>query len=152
MADKKYKQGLYIPRHPEKYVGDINKIVYRSSWEYHMDEFLDNNPNILRWKSEPIAIPYVHPFKKDKAGNPKIARYFPDYWVEYKNKQGEIIQEILEVKPKKETKMSRARNPKSKLYEELTLQINIAKWKSAQDFCKSKGINFHLITESSLFR
>lgn len=29
----KYYQGKYKPKNPEKYVGDINNIIFRSSWE-----------------------------------------------------------------------------------------------------------------------
>jgi hypothetical protein len=152
VPSKKFKQGYYTPKHPDKYVGDLTKIIYRSSWEYKMNEFLDNNPNVLRWGSEPFGIPYIHPFKKDKNGKPKIARYFPDYWIQYKNKQGEVVEEIIEIKPKKQTKQSRARNPQSKLYEDLTFAVNIQKWKYAQEFCDKKNIKFRILTELSIFR
>ena len=111
-----------------------------------MNKFLDNNPNVIHWSSEPIAIPYVKPT------DGKVHRYYPDYWVEYRNKRGELIQEIFEVKPKKQTKRSRTRNPKSKLYEDITFAINVAKWQAAQEFCKSRGMNFKIITETSLFK
>jgi hypothetical protein len=69
-------QGYFKPRHPEKYVGDVNKIRFMSSWELQADKFLDDNPNVLRWSSEEIVIPYVKPT------DGKVHRYYPDYWVE----------------------------------------------------------------------
>ncbi len=149
---KNFRQGYYVPKHPEKYVGKLDKIAYRSSWEFCMDEFLDNNPNVLRWSSEPFAIPYLHPFKKDKSGNPRITRYFPDYWIQYRNKQGEVIEEIVEIKPKQQTKRSYSRNPKTKIYEDATLAINISKWKYATEFCKTHNMTFRILTEHSIFK
>lgn len=146
MAAQKFKQGYYVPKHPEKYIGDVNKIVYRSSWEYKMDEFLDNNPNVLQWASESIAVPYVKPT------DGKIHKYYPDYYVKYRNKQGEIIEEILEVKPQKQTRRSRTRNPKNKLFEDIQFAINVAKWKYCQEFCNKHNIKFRLVTENTLFR
>ena len=29
-----YRSGKYEPKNPEKYIGDIHNIIYRSSWEY----------------------------------------------------------------------------------------------------------------------
>jgi len=26
-------KGKYTPKHPEKYIGDVKKIIYRSLWE-----------------------------------------------------------------------------------------------------------------------
>lgn len=141
----KYHQGYYTLKHPEKYVGDTSKIRYMSSWELHLHEFFDNNPHVLRWASEEIAIPYVKPT------DGKIHRYFPDYWVEFRNKNGDIVQEIIELKPKAQTKAPRAKS-KRKLVESVQLAINIAKWKSAQEFCKQRGIAFRIVTETSIFK
>lgn len=141
-----YKQGWYKPKHPEKYVGDVTKIRYMSSWEHKMHQFLDNNPNILQWSSEEIKIPYMHPFKK------KVTVYLPDYWVKYKNKKGKIIQEIIEVKPSHQTRPTRRRKPKQRLYEQATYAINIMKWRAAQQFCDKYNIKFRLLTEKELFK
>ena len=56
--------------------------------------YCDNNPNILEWGSEEIIIPYKSPLDK------KVHRYFPDFFIKYKNSSGKIIREIIEVKPK----------------------------------------------------
>jgi len=143
---KRFKQGWFTPRHPEKYVGEVTKIRYMSSWELSTDEFFDNNPNVLRWSSEEIAIPYVKPTTG------KVHRYFPDYWIEYKDSKGQIIQEIIEVKPLNQTRRSRSRNPKTKLYEEITFAINKAKWVACQQFCDKYGIKFSIWTEKQIYK
>ncbi len=142
----RFKQGWYTPLNPEKYVGDITKIRYMSSWELAFNRFLDNNPNILRWASEEIAIPYIKPT------DGKVHRYFPDYWIEYNNKAGEIVNEIIEIKPKSQTRRSKTRNPKSKLYDDITFAINTAKWQYAQKWCNEHNMRFHIITEGELFK
>jgi hypothetical protein len=101
-------QGYFKPRHPEKYVGDVNKIRFMSSWELQADKFLDDNPNVLRWSSEEIVIPYVKPT------DGKVHRYYPDYWVEYRNKHGDVVSEIWEVKPETQTKPPKTRGKKKK--------------------------------------
>lgn len=141
---KTFKQGVYSPRHPEKYVGDPSKIVFRSSWELEMCRMLDNNKNILRWSSEEIAIPYLKPTTG------KVHRYYPDFWVEYRDRNGQIKQELIEIKPYAQVNP----NVKSRLteYDKLTYAINVAKWQAAQQFCDKKGIKFRILTENSMFR
>jgi len=55
---KKSFKGLYRPTNPKKYVGDPNRIVYRSLLERRMMVYLDNNPDIVYWASEEIAVRY----------------------------------------------------------------------------------------------
>ena len=42
-AATKYHQGFFKPNHPEKYMGDITHIVYRSGLELSFMTFLDQN-------------------------------------------------------------------------------------------------------------
>lgn len=144
--EKNFRQGFFTPKNPDKYVGDVSKIRYMSSWELEFHNFLDNNPNVLSWSSEEIAIPYLKPTDR------KIHRYYPDYWVKYKDRDGNIIQEIIEVKPHKETRKTRARNPKTRLYEDITYAINVAKWRAAKQFCDKYGIKFRIVTERKIFK
>ena len=158
--ETKYSQGQYICRHPEKYKGNPDKIKFRSSWELEYNKFLDNNTSILEWSTEEIAIPYFKP------NTQRVHRYFPDYWVKYRNKAGEIKQEIIEVKPAKEAynavfliehdfrtmPVSKSKNPKTRTYEQLTTLVNAAKWKAAMDFCHKYSMKFRVVTEHQLFR
>lgn len=139
----KFKQGYFSPRHPEKYVGDSTKIRYMSSWELSFDRFLDGNPHILRWSSETIAIPYIKPT------DGRIHRYYPDYWIEYINKEGEIIQEILEIKPKSQAGGKAV--GRMTMYEKVQYAINCSKWESCKNFCDQRGIVFRVLTEEDLF-
>ena len=54
----KTAQGYYKVQHPEKYIGDPNLVIYRSSWEASFCRWCDFSPSILRWSSEPIKVPY----------------------------------------------------------------------------------------------
>lgn len=141
-------KGMFVPRNPEKYVGDIRKIRYMSSWEYEFHKALDNNINVLRWASEEIKIPYVKPTDN------KIHHYYPDYWVEYKNRDGQIIQEIIEVKPASQTVPPKrvGKKKQTQLYESVRFAINVAKWRACQEFCNKYNMKFRIITENQMFR
>ena len=145
---RRYRQGWYTPRHPEKYRGDSTKIRYMSSWEQHTHRFLDGNPNVLEWSSEEIAIPYIKPTDQ------RVHRYLPDYWVKFMNKRGEIVEEIWEVKPAKEVSRPKTvgKSRKYQLIESVTYAINTAKWRAAEFYCKKHGYKFRLMTETQLFK
>jgi hypothetical protein len=134
--------GKYIPKYPEKYVGDVQNIEFRSKWEIRFMEFCDANMNILKWGSEEIYIPYVKPTTK------KVHRYYPDFFIMYKNSKGQIVKEIIEIKPKKEVALTK----KSSLYDKVAIAINMAKWEAAKQFCTAHGMSFPVLTEDSLFR
>lgn len=138
----KYKQGLYTPINVEKYLGDPTKVRYMSSWELRMFQFLDNNPNILKWGSEEIKIPYIKPTDK------KVHMYWPDFFIIYKDKQGRIKQELIEVKPLKQTKPPRKN---ASMYEKLTYAVNCSKWQAAAEWCKQNNVEFRLLTEKQIY-
>lgn len=149
-ADSKRKR--FKLRHPEKYIGDASNIIFRSTWEAYAFNFCDNNPNILRWGSEEITIPYLKPILTNRGVDFKISKYYPDLYVEYKNKNGELIKELIEIKPKKETRLSKARNPATKIYENLTYMVNTAKWEAAKKWCMENDVKFCVVTEETLFK
>jgi hypothetical protein len=146
--------GEFTPKHPEKYVSGRRgkkKIIYRSSWEREFNKFLDNNPNVIQWSSEEIGIPYVKPTSRR---HNKVHIYYPDYWVKYKNKRGEIIQEIIEVKPIAQVNKPSTVGKKKmqQLREAITWEINKAKWKAATDYCNKYGMKFRIVSENKMFR
>ena len=143
---RKFRQGMFKPNNPHKYKGDVNNIRYMSSWELKLQEFLDNNPNVLEWSSETIRIPYIKPT------DGRVHHYLPDFYVKVKVKDGNIREEIIEVKPFKETRESKARKPSTLLYEQVTYQVNLAKWAAAEAWCKQRGFHFRILTERSLFK
>lgn len=142
---RQYKQGYYKPNNPEKYRGDPTNIAYRSGWEKLVMISLDNNPAILEWSSEEIVIPYISPLDGKKH------RYYPDFWVKAQTKDG-IQQQIIEVKPKKETMEPKKKKKitESYIYEVTTWGKNQAKWAAADAFCRERGWTFRLLTEEHL--
>lgn len=146
----RFQQGYYKPKNPHKYLGDTDKIRYMSSYELETHRFLDNNPNVLLWQSEEIAIPYLKPT------DGKVHKYYPDYWVEYVTKHGEIKRMLVEVKPSSQTKAPRA-NRKHALYEQLTYAVNRAKWEAAIKWCEYQSkvdeipVEFRIVTERKIF-
>jgi hypothetical protein len=144
--DKKYYQGKFNPQNPQKYNGNYKNIIYRSSWELHFMRYCDRNENILEWGSEEIFIPYISPLDN------KIHRYFPDFFVKIQEKTGNIKKYIIEIKPKKQTipPIKKTKITKSFIYEATTYEVNKAKWKAAEEFCKDHMIYFKIITEDDL--
>lgn len=140
MADK-WRQGYFTPKNPDKYIGDVNSIFLRSSWEFSFARFVDGNPNVLKWSSEEIAIEYFNPVKK------RPAQYYPDFYVKYQNKRGEIHEEIIEVKPYDQVQ----RPTKGNKYENAQWAVNMSKWEQAIKYCKMRKIKFRVLTERSLY-
>jgi len=143
-----YKQGLFKPVNPKKYIGDPTNIVYRSGWEKRVMDWLDTNINVVRWASEEIVIPYVSPIDN------KVHRYFTDFYVEAVGRDGETRKMILEVKPKAQTQEPKRPQRTTKRYitEVMTYGVNQAKWAAAEAYCRNKGWEFRLITETELFK
>lgn len=139
----KFAQGVYIPKNPEKYIGNRNPI-YRSSWELSFMMFCDNNPAIIQWASEAIQIQYVNPFK---VGNRKNTIYVPDFFIHYVDKNGKKHYEIIEIKPYKQT----PREAKSK-HDKMAAALNELKWRAARAFAKNQGMTFRVITERDIYK
>ena len=142
-----YKQGFFKPKNPKKYIGDPTNIVYRSGWERRVMQSLDDNLNVIRWASEEVVIPYRSPVDN------KIHRYFVDFYVEAIGRDGETRIMLLEVKPKDQTQEPKKpkRTTKRFITEVMTYGVNQAKWKAAEEYCKSKGWEFQILTEQELF-
>ena len=136
----------YKPKNPQKYQGNPNNIICRSSWERKFCVWCDVNKNIISWASEEMSIPYLSP--KDN----RVHRYYPDYLIKVKENNNKISCYVIEVKPKKQTQppKKRSRVTKSYIYECQTYAINQAKWKAANEFCKDNKIEFKIITEDEL--
>jgi len=143
-------KGIYTPANKEKYVGaNIDNIIYRSKLEYRFMVWCDSNPNILQWASECIVIPYCNPIKVMKGEEGINANYYPDFWIKFLNKNGDIEQAIVEIKPKDETMPPKPVKRKTKGYlaKLATYAINEAKWIQTRKFCEKSGIKFIILTE-----
>lgn len=139
-------RGKFKPRNPNKYKGDFSNIVYRSSWELKLMAKLDAHPDVIWWSSEEISIPYRSPV------DGKMHRYFPDFVVHMKNKQGVFETVMIEVKPKSQTMEPKKQSNVTKKYlkEVCTWGINSSKWTMAEEYCKDRGWKFQIMSEKDL--
>ena len=143
---RKYIQGYFKPKQPEKYVGDVNNIFYRSSWELKFLNWCDTNPSVLKYANEELVIPYLSPVDN------RPHRYFVDFVILVKNRSGELKKYAVEIKPEVQTEPPKAsRKTKRYLTELATYAVNTAKWKSADAYCKKNDMEFMIITEKHLF-
>ncbi len=134
------------PTNPEKYIGDANNIIVRSSWEKKAFLLLDKTPAILKWNSEENIIPYVSPIDN------KTHRYFVDLTIMYRTKTGTIKKAIVEIKPKAQTRPPEMKSRKSKRYitESVTYLVNEAKWNAARAWAATHDFDFLIWTETEL--
>jgi hypothetical protein len=137
----KFAQGTYTVANSTKYVGG-KAPFYRSSWELAFMRLCDSHPNILKWASENIKIPYRHPL----TGN--YANYVPDFMIQYLDKDGKEHVELIEIKPANQTTLENARSQG----QATQTAINAAKWTAAQEWCERKGIRFKVINEDQIFQ
>jgi hypothetical protein len=148
MSNNRWLKGRYRPQNPNKYKGDIDKIVYRSSWERTFMVWADTDEDILAWSSEETKIQYFDPVKK-------CGRiYVVDFKILTRKPDGGYQVILIEIKPEKQTKKprdSRNKAEKTLLLEQATYQTNVAKWRAAIKFCDDRGWKFKILTEVDLF-
>jgi hypothetical protein len=137
----------YRPSFPKKYKGNPNNIICRSSWERKFCAWCDLNENITEWASEEFCIPYLSPL------DGRVHRYFPDFLIKVKEKNGSTKTYVVEVKPKRQTKPPQRKSKKvtkSFINEAKTYEVNKAKWRAATEWCKDRRLEFKIITEDEL--
>lgn len=139
------KKGRFHPMHPEKYLGDATKIIYRSFLEARTFLDLDHDPNVVGWSSEEIIIWYTSPI------DGRNHRYFPDLLV--KKKKGDLIETtLIEIKPFSQVREPIRGKKRNKTFfgEVTTYGVNQAKWKAAESFCKRRGWKWKILTEKEI--
>ena len=139
-------KGRYQPLYPQKYVGDHRNIIYRSLWERRFMIYCDTNEKILEWGSEEIIVPYRSPIDN------RYHRYFPDFYIKYKDNNGKIKKSIIEIKPYKQCIEPKVQKRKTKgyIYEVMEYAKNQAKWEAAKEWCLDRGYEFKVLTENEL--
>jgi len=139
-------KGKYKVRAPYKYKGNPTKVIYRSLWERKFMTYCDTNINILEWGSEEVYMWYKSPIDN------RPHRYFPDFYIKVREKNGTIKKYIIEVKPQRQTKppAKPKRQTKGYLREAFEYAKNQAKWKAANEWCLDRGFEFKVITEKEL--
>lgn len=144
--EKKFLKGVFSPKNPKKYRGDPTKIMYRSSWERKFMDYCDLKESIVEWSSESTVVPYRY----DIDG--KVHRYFIDFRILVREKNGETKTYLVEIKPKKQTQPPKTpkRRSKSYLYESFQYVKNQNKWEAAKKYAEAKGWKFIVLTEAEL--
>lgn len=141
MYNNTYK-GKYRLKHPDKYIGDPENVVYRSLWERNAFRWCEANPSVKKWSSESIVIPYFD------AASQKHRRYFMDLWIQTKDDAVMMV----EIKPHSQTKKPAKRGRKTKVFmnESATYVTNQCKWHAAEEYAKARGWAFVKWTEKEL--
>lgn len=153
----KYLSGYYKLINESKYVADPKQIVYRSSLELKFCNFLDKNPNVIKWGSEIIGVPYI-------GSDNKQHTYYLDFYVEMKNPSNPAGYDrlLVEVKPSVEVdRVIKNEPPKKPLkitpqslknweYAILEFFKNRLKWQAAQSFSRTKSMSFIIVTEKTI--
>jgi len=139
-------KGKFRPKNHKKYMGDFREVIYRSSWELKFMQYCDTNKSIVKWSSEEIVIPYRSPVDN------RVHRYFPDFYVKYRDVKGNYQEKVIEIKPAKQVKEPKVQKRRTKRYvsEVFTYATNKAKWEAAEDFCKDRRWQFQILTEKEL--
>ena len=139
---KTYKGKFTSFKNPEKYIGNIDNVTYRSMWEKNVMAWLDENPNVKEWSSEELYFPYDHPITG------KRTKYYPDFYV----KMIDGVIRIIEVKPQKEITKPEPPKRKTKQYAEAvaTWIVNQEKWKTAKYYCDKNNTKFEVWSENTL--
>ena len=139
-------KGRFRPKNHKKYLGDFREVIYRSSWELKFMQYCDTNKSIVKWSSEEIVIPYRSPVDN------RVHRYFPDFYVKYRDIKGNYQEKVIEIKPAKQVKEPKVQKRRTKRYvsEVFTYATNKAKWEAAEDFCKDRRWQFQILTEKEL--
>lgn len=139
-------KGRYRVSNPFKYKGDIQEVIYRSSWELKFMKWCDLNPSVLEWGSEITVIPYKSPVDN------KVHRYFVDFYVRVRSRDGVITKYLVEIKPERFTRPpEKPKRQTKKFIDEVFLYgTNQAKWKAADEYCLNRGMKFLVLTERDL--
>ena len=158
-------QGYYKVQHSEKYIGDPNLVIYRSSWELTFCRWADSSPSIIHWSSEPIRIPYYDRVSKleeckkyrldpNNPVNWEVKYYNVDFWLEIKKSDDNIEKWFIEIKPSEQLKKPVPPNNNAPLKEQRIFVnraknylINEAKWKAMTAFAEKSGAKFYVFTE-----
>jgi hypothetical protein len=149
--NKRFRQGVFTPKNPDKFHNKGQGIIYRSGLELRYLNYFDMNPNVLFVASEEFSIDYISLGDLDEKGRPKRKRYFPDFLIKVKKSNGEIQTFVIEIKPKSQTIPPPKQKNTAKYAERLLeWQKNKDKWKAATLFCESRGLKFEIMTEETI--
>ena len=142
-------RGYYQLEHPEKYLGKTDRVRYLSLWERNVIKTFDRSKYILQWVAPTgnmdFTIPYISPV------DGMAHRYIPDFMALVKQRNGELVKFLIEVKPENQTKPPKlpksGRKTKKWQRAMVTYAINRAKWDAARLWCEKNGFIWKVMTE-----
>lgn len=145
--NSKYSQGYYKCLNPHKYIGDFERIHYRSSLEHRFCYYCDTNTDVICWSSEPIGIKYFSPVDN------KEHYYYIDFYIKVVKEETES-EFFVEVKPESKTKQpvppKKATTKSINNYNNALKEyiINMTKFDAATKYANDFGRGFILVTEN----
>jgi hypothetical protein len=143
-------KGKFKPQNYQKYKGDPTKIIYRSLLERRFMVYCDTNASILEWSSEEVVVPYISPVDN------RYHRYFVDFWMRYRDIDGNLKSVLIEIKPAIQTQPPKRKDtptgrPTRRFLNEVkTWGVNQAKWEAATEYAKDRNWEFRIITDKDL--
>lgn len=161
-------QDYYKVQNKEKYIGDPNLAIYRSSWEFSFMKWCDFSPSVIRWSCEPLKIPYYdrvsnleenrrYGLDPNNPKNWKVRNYYTDFWVEVSKGNNEIERWFVEIKPHHELKKPErpSKNAKVQTIKKYNREmkrylINEAKFAAMNEWAKRHNSKFYIFTENTL--
>lgn len=146
MRRKFPKPRKWYPKNINKYSGDVNNIILRSSWEHAFFNWCDDSDSVLSYSSEEVVIPY-----RCMTDN-KSHKYYVDAKITVKDADNIIKTYLVEIKPYAQTiPPIYKKNKNTYLKESMTYGKNQSKWYAAENYCEIRGWGFLIITEKQLF-
>ena len=127
-------------------MGDPTNVIFRSSWERKYMIWCDNTSSVIYWQSEETIVPYRC------ATDNKWHRYYLDFRIQVKNKEGNLQTYLVEIKPLAQTIPPKYPGKQTKRYlnESLTFMKNQSKWDAAKAYARDRGWEFVVLTEKHL--
>lgn len=140
------KPKQYIVKNPDKYLGNPNNVISRSSLETRFMTWCDRTRYVLKWASEETIVPYISPVDM------KEHRYFVDFSIVIQTPSGSK-KLLVEIKPKSQC-LAPTITPRKRqttiINEHKTYAVNQAKWQAAKYYAKMINAEFVVFTEEDL--
>ena len=151
----KTRKGKYVPINVRKYIGNPDQIYYRSGLERRVCEWCDITPAVEMWGSEEVSVPYISML------DGKQHRYFIDFVIKMRNKEGKPLMFLVEVKPEKQCHLPSVqadapqvsiKSQRRRMAATLEYGRNVSKWNAAIKYANTSGMVFEIWSEPTLRR
>lgn len=152
--NSRHNEGYYRCKNPDKYHGDKNKIIYRSSYELAIYTEFDLDPKVLKWSAEPPQLMIRYTYRVTGRQH----SYYPDVYVEKLTKDNTIEKYVIEIKPM--AFLKKPKQPTSKdRRKNIAYKKRLAHWLKIMDkkiaaeaYCRKRGLKYIFLTETFINR